>query len=113
MSGGRLTEQERIDLGRALGPLEDDDSPGPLEWHPCHPECGPCACSGVLYLGPEMTAAIERIVARRESEAAEKALREAADAWFTADDHRIDEGQTHLWLRARADSVAQGREETP
>jgi hypothetical protein len=70
----------------------------------------------------DVARAVERIVARRESEAAEKALRKAADAIQPGDHHcfkpwcpQCGMKQQREWtqadLRARADSVAQGREE--
>jgi hypothetical protein len=101
MSGEGLSAEEREALSASI---DRDDLPG-------------------LY--QPMIEAVERIVARRESEAAEKALRDAADAWtqgqwsdvmlpkptppavpVIAYSNRIGD-----WLRARADSVAQGREE--
>jgi hypothetical protein len=71
----RLSTEEREWLGTVLLPLLGDESSGPLEWHGCKPDCGPCACSGVPYLGPEVTAAIEAILAARLADQAARLTR--------------------------------------
>src|SRR5690242_6801068 len=104
-----LTEAERIDLGRTLNSLLEDNSSGPLEWHPCEGcQNAPCPCSGTTYLGPEMTAAVDRILAERATaaEAAIKAeaFREAAEKMpVVHGDTCYQATQRALqWLRDRA-----------
>lgn len=109
-----LTEAERIELGRVLNRLLDDDSSGPLEWHPCDGcQNGPCPCSGTTYLGPEMTAAVERIIAARTSTAtADIGLRERVEATirFLSPDHLTATGARQLRRALDATTAAPATE---
>lgn len=90
-----LTEAEREALGMVLAPLLEDDSAGPLEWHRC-PECptrGPCPCTGVAYLGPEVASAVERILSDRLADAWPCAVTWVCDTCML----RVHRDQVAVW----------------